>query len=527
MYDLVLTGGLVVDGTGAEPYQANVCVKGGKIARITAEAVEGGKVLDVSGRVVSPGFVDIHSHSDCTPLVSYIAESKITQGVTTELVGNCGDSCLPCVPERMDDLQQLIVANLQTPLHGTKASRESITDYIKDANAKGMSTNYALLVGHSALRIGVMGFDNREPNEQELEQLKSVLEREMQRGVFGMSLGLIYPPSAFSTKHELVELAKVVKKYDGIVSVHMRNEAKKVFEAVDEMLEIAEESGVHLQISHLKLMGKPQWGRSGELLAKIEAARERGINVTCDQYPFTASSTSLSAVVPNWAHEGGKAGLLARLNAPTDELKTDIAKNIEERGGANTILVIGTNSSRPEYEGRYVSEMAEAFGMDPVDATIKILIDADTVVKCVFFCMDEGDVMNIMPRPYVCVGSDGYAFSYDPKWTPFNPHPRSFATYPQFFQMMRETGLMNIQQAVYKTTGLPAKFMGLKDRGILKEGYAADITVFDPETIENKSTYMDSKIRPAGIDYVIVAGEVVMERNVLTDARPGQILLSR
>ena len=525
MYDLILSGGLVVDGSRAKPYPANVCIKDGLIARITPEAVtDAEKVIDVTGRIVSPGFIDIHTHSDGSPLVDYICDSKIAQGVTTEIAGNCGTSCMPSSPEYLElNHDQLSVGQL--PLYGTKIGRMSMTDYAEDVNKAKPITNFSSFVGHGTLRLAVMGFVNRDPNEEEMEQLKALLDRELERGAFGMSLGLIYPPSAFSKKEELIELAKVLKKHDALLCVHMRNEGPKVFEATDEMLEIAEKSGVHLQISHIKLMGKPQWGRSDELIKKVEDAQARGINVTCDQYPFTASATSLSAVLPNWAHEGGVSAQLERLKAPTQELKEGMAAKIAERGGAHTILITTIKAGPRDNEGKYLSDIAGEMGLDPVDAAIQIMLSAKMAVKCVFFCMDEADVLNFMPKMYICVGSDGVAFSYDPKYTPMNPHPRNFGTFPQFFQTVREHNLMPIEDAVYKVSGLPAQFLGLKDRGLLKEGYAADITVFDPQRIENRSTYINSKVKPAGIDYVIVGGQIAMAHNVLTDARGGKMLM--
>ena len=528
MYDLVLYGGLVADGICDNPYPAAVCVKNGLIVRITTDDIpDGVRRLNVSGKIVAPGFIDVHSHSDGSPLVGYLTESKLAQGVTTEITGNCGKSSIPATLETLEELHDTMQTDLQLPLYGAKVARISITDYAADVEKIGAIGNYGMLVGHSSLRYAVMGPVDRDPTPEELETLKSMLERELTRGAFGMSLGLIYPPSAFSSRDELVELAKVLKKHNAVLAVHMRNEGNKVFESTDEMLSIAKESGVHLQISHLKLMGKPQWGRSSELLKKIEKAQAEGVNVTCDQYPFTASSTSLTAVLPHWAHDGGSKALLNRLRNPTEQLKQEIAQKVEERGGAHTILVVSTNSVYPEYEGKFVNEVAEALGLNPIDTIIKLLVDAELVAKGIFFCIDEGDMLNIMKKEYVCVGSDGYAYSYEKKYTPNNPHPRSFGTFPKFFQTVREHNLMPIGEAVRKVSSLPAKWFGINDRGFLKEGLAADITVFDPEKIENLSTYTCSKVRPKGIDYVIVNGEIAMDHGNLCQCHAGQVLLKK
>lgn len=525
MYDLVLQNGLVVDGGRAKPYTANVCIQDGKIAKITTDTVSGTETLDVSGLAVAPGFIDLHSHSDASPLMDYAVESKIAQGVTTEIVGNCGISILPATPERIGEIEEYITSQLELPVYGKKVAQMSVTDYARAVKEHGASTNYGVLVGHGTLRLAVMGFVNRAPSEEEMEQLKALLDRELSSGAFGMSLGLIYPPSAFSAKEELIELAKVIKKHDGILSVHMRSEGPKIFEAVDEMLEIAEKSGVHLEISHLKLMGKPQWGRSGELLKKITDARARGVNVNCDQYPFTASSTSLTALMPHWSHAGGTEEMLRRLREREGTICEEIGQEMENRGGPHTILVSSTHSYHPEYEGLYISDLAKQFGLDPIETVIKILIDCNTGVNCLYFCIDESDMLNIMSQMFISTASDGYSMSYDPQYTKTNPHPRSFATFPQFLQTVRERDLMPLEDAVYKITALPASVLGISDRGILREGLVADLTVFDPEKVASRSTYMDPKVRPEGIPYVIVNGQLALRDGRLTEKREGTVLL--
>lgn len=525
MYDLVLRNGLVVDGSRTKPYVANVCIQDGKIAKITTETESGAETMDISGYAVAPGFIDIHSHSDASPLVDYPVESKIAQGVTTEIAGNCGISNLPATPEHYDEIQEYFTSQLELPTYGKKVAQMSLPDYAAAVKEHGASINYGMLIGHGTLRLAVMGFVNRAPSDEEMEQLKALLDRELSNGAFGMSLGLIYPPSAFSAKEELIELAKVIKKHDGILAVHMRSEGPKIFEAVEEMLEITEKSGVHLEISHLKLMGKPQWGRSGELLRKITDARAKGLNINCDQYPFTASSTSLTALMPHWSHAGGTNEMLRRLREREGTICEEIAQEMENRGGPHTIMVSSTHTHHPEYEGLYISDLAEQFGLDPVDTVIKILIECDTGVNCVYFCINEEDMLNIMSQMFISIGSDGYSLSYDPQYTKTNPHPRSFATFPQFLQTVRERNLMPLEDAIYKVTGLPASVLGIHDRGILREGLAADLTIFDPKNIASRSTYLDSKVRPEGIPHVIVNGQFAMRDGKLTEKREGTVLL--
>ena len=517
-YDLILAGGLVVDGTGSKPYVANVCVQNGKIARITTEDLEANEILDVTGLAVAPGFIDTHSHSDANLLLDAPTESKLAQGVTTEIIGNCGMSVLPASEERFEEMDKYVQLN-----YGIHA-RYSVSDYAADVEAKGLAINCGVLVGHSMLRMAVMGFVNRDPDEAEMEQLKGLLDRELRRGAKGMSLGLIYPPSAFSSQDELVELSKVIAKHGGLLAVHMRNEGAKVFEAVDEMIAIARLSGAHVHISHLKLMGKPQWGRSTELLQKIRDARSEGVHITCDQYPFHASSTLVTAMVPHWAHAGGPEELMRRLTEREGTVVQEIQKEMENRGGPHAVLVVNTRGAHPVWEGMYIDEIAQELGVDPVDAVIRVVLETKTVGECIYFSMDAQDVMNIMKEPYICVGSDGNALSFDKNFTKSNVHPRHFAAFSQFFQTVRENDLMSIQQAVHKTTGLAAEIMNISDRGILAEGMAADIAVFDPASYESRSTFMESRVPPVGVRHVLVNGQFALRDGSITQTRNGQVI---
>ena len=521
MYDLILKNGTVVDGTRAKACRADVCVKDGRIAAIVSDAgTDAERVLDVTGKIVCPGFIDMHSHSDTVPLRGGLRDSKLQQGITMELLGNCGNSSLPATDESLPALN----AFLGVKGNGPMLARKSITDYAADINAEGYLNNLGMLVGHSALRLAATGFENRRPTEEEMQLQEELLARELERGCFGMSLGLIYPPSAFSEREELLRLAKVVAKHDGIVSVHMRNEGPKIFESVEEMLSIAEESGAHLEISHLKLMGRPQWGRAAELLGVIEAAQSRGVRVTCDQYPFLASSTSLKAVLPHWAQDGGHDAMMARLQSPSAELFKGIAANVDERGGPETILIVSADGC-PQYGGRYVSDIMQELGLSAVDTVCRVLREADARVSCIYFCIHEQDLVKIMPKLYVHVGTDGRGLSYDRALEPGNPHPRNFGTFPQYFQTVREHGLLPVEDAVYKCTGLAAKTLGLTDRGILKEGLAADITVFDWDAIRSNCAYTDSRVKPDGIEYVIVGGRVALEHRNVTELHAGRVLL--
>lgn len=516
MYDLVLTGGLIVDGKRTTPYSANLAIKDGRIAKIAAEPMEAAETVDVSGLVVAPGFIDIHSHSDAIPFHTRTPEGKIRQGVTTEVIGNCGGSIMPGWEEKPE-------------LHESYCQRKkshpgflSVSDYAKAINEAGHVCNCAPLLGHSNLRTGVMGFVNRDPSEEEMEVLKSILDREMRRGAFGMSLGLIYPPSAFSAKEELIELSKVIAKYDGILSVHMRNEGPRIFQAVDEMIEIAERSGVHVQISHLKLMGKPQWGQAAQLIAKIDEARARGLNITCDQYPFPASSTSLSALVPHWAHDGGIDELLRRVEHEFDAIRGELLQEMSNRGGPDTILV--ATCKEPKYVGKYISQIAEELGLSADEAVRRVLLDSKNGTQCIYFCINEQDIHYIMKQLYVCVGSDGTARNYEGHST---VHPRNFATFPQYFQTVREHSILPLEDMVYKATGLTAAILGIHDRGTLTEGNWADIAVFDADSFASRSTFLAPNQAPVGMQHVLVNGKFAVHNDRLTGDCTGVAVLKK
>lgn len=519
MYDLSLTGGLVVDGSGAAPYRANVYIRDGKITRITQENLPAAQILEVSGLAVTPGFIDPHSHADMVHMREGFPYSQLAQGVTMEIMGNCGTSVMPALPDSMEALNSYLEFK-----RGTNAFC-SVTDYAEAGRQKGACLNYGTLIGHNNLRLAVMGFVNRDPEPAELEQMKTLLAREMQRGAFGMSLGLIYPPSAYGKIEELTELSRVVAKYDGILAVHMRNEGPKIFESVQEVLTVAENSGVHLHISHLKLMGKPQWGKRGQLLKMLTDAQNRGLNITCDQYPFTASSTNMNALVPKWAHEGGFEKLVQRLKEREGDVCQGIGLEMENRGGPDAVLVASTRGKYPQWEGKYVSQLAEEFGLDPVEAVRKVLIACDGSVSCIYFSMDKADMLEIMKQQFVCVGSDGTDMSHDPQLTKNVPHPRNYAAFVRFFQTVREENLMSLELAVRKVTGLPASILGVRDRGLLKEGMVADIAVFDPDTIGSDADFLESRVWPKGMRHVLVNGKLSICDGKPTGQKNGTVLL--
>lgn len=503
MESYLLANGIIVTGDRSEPYVGSVLIKDGKIAEISQNSIgEADNIIDVRGKVISPGFIDMHSHSDSMPLPAKDSQSKLLQGVTSEIAGNCGSSALP-----------------------DYVNRYNIGEYLQGKDSEVMSINQGMLIGHGTLRSKVVGYDDREATEEELEEMCEFIDNALKEGAFGLSLGLIYSPGSFSNVEELVALAKVVEKNDGILAVHMRSESDQIFEAVDEMLYVAKKSGVKLNISHLKLIGTKMWNRSEELLHKINNARDNGIKVTCDQYPYTATSTSLASMLPKWAHDGGREKMLKRLVDDHDELAEHLFEGVEAIGGPVSVRIANTNGNMVDIEGKTIEEISAMMNLEPIETILKILIECKGQVAGIYHSLNEEDVLTIMKDMNTAVGSDGSSCSYDRSITTTNPHPRNFGTFPRFFQMVRENSLMPIEDSVYKATKLPADILGLKNRGELIVGNVADITVFDPEKIKDNSTFLDSVQKPDGIEHIFIAGVPVILGSKETGLYNGKYLL--
>lgn len=488
MFDYCIKNGEIADGSGDKLIPASVYIEKGKIALITKEDYPAAAEIDAEGKIVAPGFIDVHSHSDKVPFTQCRMEGKISQGITTEIVGNCGMSA---IPEDGLDLEK----------------------YASMFQNTGCFMNIAMLVGHGTLREHVMGMQLREPKPWEMDRMKSLLDLLLKQGAAGMSVGLVYAPSSFASTKELIELAKVVRENDKIFTAHIRNENKEIGTAIDEMIHVAEESGVHMHISHLKLMGVEQWGKANLILSKLRRARERGIWITADHYPYTASSTSLGVMIPKWAHEGGFDSLCERLQDKSmyDKIRNGIEEEAIARGGSNRINISFTNGSHPEIEGLSLQKISEEWNMSVGETVLEIYTASHGISNAIYHCISQEDMIEIMREPYICVGTDGEAMSLDKTVTKGNPHCRAFGTFPRFIETIREQNLFDIPRMVYKMTGLAAECFQLRERGYIREGYAADICIFTPAMVKDTSRYENSVCKPEGIDYVMVNGKIELE----------------
>lgn len=534
MFDVVIKGGRIIDGTGNPWFRAHIAIKDGKIVRVGHLSGAGAeKTIDARGLVVSPGFIDMHSHSDFAVPFNPRVESTIRQGVTTLVVGNCGISLAPVNPAR-EDLLMRYISPFLPPGEGLKIEWSTFSEYLKCEEETGVTSNVAHLVGHGTVRIAVMRFEGRAPTREELGEMKMLVAEAMEAGAFGMSTGLIYPPGIYSKTEELIELAEVVAKYGGIYASHIRGEGATLVDAVKEAIEIGERGGVPVEISHHKAAGRPQWGKSEETLRLMEEARERGVEVTCDQYPYKAGMTSLVTLLPPWVHEGGMDRLLERLRSPEDREK--MRKNIEEgiSGWENFAASCGweniyvsyvkTEKNKP-LEGKNLVEIAKMKGKpDEFTAVCDLLLEEEGAATMVLFMTEEEDIRRIMKHPLSMVGSDSWSVAPYGVLGVGKPHPRFYGTYPKVLGgYVRENKVLRLEDAIRKMTSLPAQKIGLWDRGLIREGTWADIVVFNPDKVIDKATYQDPHQHPEGIEHVLVNGEVVVERGEHTGILAGRV----
>ena len=529
-FDLVIKGGRVIDGTGNPWFRRDIGIVEGKIRRVGLVAEDTGKTIDAEGMIVSPGFVDLHNHTDRSVLAYPDAENYIMQGVTTVVVGNCGLSLAPVNPDNLDLLKRYNAPALK-PGFDYGWEWKTLAEYYGKVERQGISLNLAPLVGHGAVRLAVKGFDASEASKEEMVEMKKLIAQSFEDGVFGMSTGLIYPPGSYSSTQELVELASVVRQYGGIYTTHMRNEGDRLMESVEEAIRIGEENDIPVEISHHKATGMSNWGKVNATLRVMEQARQRGVEVNCDMYPYTAGSTTITATLPTWALEGGIEKMLERLK--DKEAREAIRKEIGEgtMTGSNSIknagwheILIAECPSRKEYERESLEEIlkkADRFH-DPFEGLFDLLLEIEGNATMITFAMDEDDVRTVMSSPLSSIGSDSSATA---PAAGGKPHPRAYGTFPRFLgKYVREEKLLPLEAAIRKITSLPAGKIGLESRGIIKEGFWADVVIFDPATIIDKATYDSPHQYPEGINYVLVNGQVVVDHGKLTGVRPGKVL---
>lgn len=528
--DIVIKNAEVIDGTASPWFKKDIGIGEGKIKRVGSIAENGKKTIDAKGMVVSPGFIDLHNHTDMSILPYPNAESYIMQGVTTAVVGNCGLTMAPVNPGKVDLLKRYLLTFLTSDFDYGWDWR-TLKEYHEKVQKLGTSLNLAPLVGQGTIRLAVKGFDSNEASKEEMDEMKKLLEQSLEEGAFGMSTGLIYPPGAYSTTEELIELASVLTRYGALYTTHMRSEGDRLMEAVEEAIRIAEENNIAVEISHHKATGRTNWGKINATLRAMEQARKRGVEVNCDVYPYTAGSTTITAALPTWALEGGVEDMLERLKSK--ETREAIKKEFVEGAikGANLIkaagwdgIVIGKCSSKKQYEGKSLEEILKEQNRfnEPYEGFFDWLLEIEGNASVIDFVMDEADVRTVISHRLSSIVSDSSATVPSAGG---KPHPRVYGTFPRVLgKYVREEKILTLEEAIRKMTSLPAGKLRLQGRGLVKEGYWADIVVFDPATIKDKATYADPHQYPDGIIHVIVNGQLVVENGRLTGVRPGKVL---
>lgn len=536
MFQLAIKRGTIVDGTGKPAFRADIGIRDGKVAVIgDLDAVEVEKSIRAEGLVVAPGFVDIHSHSDFTIMINPRAESKIHQGVTTEVTGNCGATAAPISnTHRQEALDYLLTTLGISGSESLAWDWTSFGDYLDHLRRRPLGVNLVPLVGHTMLRIAVMGTADRPPTEEEMVAQEELLDRCLCEGAFGMSTGLEYPPDAYSTTEELVRLGRVLARHDALYATHIRGEAQTLFEAIAEAVRIGQESGCRVEISHLKAGGLGNWGKAPQLLAYLDAARERGIEVAWDQYPYTAWGSGLIDYLPHWVAADGREKLAERLRDET--IRQAIRKEIERdvQNGQHPLCVapwetvqvaLVESPHNVSLEGKNIAEIAAEQHCDPLDVVFDLLADEKGAVKTLVFCISEDDVRTIMQHPLTAIASDGRAVAPYGILGRGKTHPRYYGTFPRVLgRYVRQENLLSLESAIHKMTLMPAERMGLRDRGRIAPDMVADLVVFDPATIRDEATFQDPHRYPTGIVSVIVGGQVVVHEGKHTGKLCGCIL---
>lgn len=525
-YDILIRNGMVYDGSGAPGVIADVAINGNRIAAVGPElSGTGFKTIDAHGLAVAPGFIDIKTHSDFTLPINPRAESKVRQGVTTEIIGHCGFSVAPCLPDRV----QLLKDYLSPSAPWLPFRPRTFAEYLDAFPATAV--NAGMLVGHNTLRLMVMGMDQRAPSADEMKRMIALLEEGLEAGALGMSSGLFTSPGSYADRDEMIALCRVLKRYNAGYFTHIRDESNKVLDAVDEAIDVAETCGIHVEIVHFKCSGMDNWGKAAAALKAIDAARARGVDVDCDSHPYTAGSNPLKNLMPQWVQAGGVAAMLERLRLP--ETRERIRRDIDREGLNNwgripswDCVQISISPHLPQYAGRTIADLAQERGRDPIDVVADYLIDDQGATRVLVISIAEEDIVEIVRSRTALVGSDGNCVATYGIVGGGMPHPRFYGTFPRILgRYVGEQHVLPLEAAIHKMTGATAKALRLADRGLLKAGHRADVTLFDPQDFKDRATYQDPHQYPTGErTTVIVNGTVVVENATHTGATPGRVL---
>ncbi|MGL6064905.1 MAG: N-acyl-D-amino-acid deacylase family protein [Fusobacteriaceae bacterium] len=525
---ILIKNGLIVDGNNTTPFIGDLLIDGEKISSIgkKIETKDIDRIIDAKGLVVAPGFIDTHTHSDLKILETPYNETKARQGITTELLGQDGVGMAP-LPKKFIPSWKKNLAGLDGVSESINWEYETTEGYLNQMKHGGVGLNYTCLVPHGNVRMEAMGLEGRVATKEEIKKMCDITRREMEAGAFGISTGLIYIPCAFSDTEELIELCKVVAEFDGVFVTHQRSEADTIIESMKEIIEIGIKSKCKVHFSHFKVCGKQNWKYIPEVIRLLEQAQKDGVKVSCDQYPYAAGSTMLGACIPPWAHDGGTEKLIERLKNPKDraKIREDIINgiygwdNFIEFAGDDQIFVTSVQTEKnQDAVGKNLVELGKMRGVDSIEALMNILLEEENAVGMVDFYGLEEHIIGFLKRPEINVCTDALL-------APGKPHPRAYGSFPRVIgRYVRENPILKLEEAIFKMTKKAATAINIKNRGELKEGYFADITIFDLNTIIDTGDYINPIQFPKGIEYVLVNGTAIIDNGIFKEVAPGHVI---
>ncbi len=533
-YELIIKNGFIVDGSGNPWYKADIGIKNGKIMTIgrCIDEKDGDYIINAKDLIVCPGFIDIHNHSDKNILARPFCKSNIMQGITTIVTGNCGSTMAPINQKYLSDLQEYFASSL-IENYDYGWDWNSFGDYFQKVEKKPIAVNLAPLVGHGTIRVAVKGFSQKPVTKEEMKKMKFLLKQSLQEGAFGMSTGLVYPPGCYSTTAELVELCGELKVFRRAYASHIRNEGRDLLESVQEAIEIGRKNNITVQISHHKAKGKSNWGKVRYTLKTMEQERSKGLEIGCDVYPYLAGATTIISILPSWVLEGGISKMLERLknDEQRKRIKRDyIEDNIKDGNdlkdaGLEGIFIASSKDHR--YEGMSIGEIIKKKKRlnDPLDAMFDLILELEGNASVHKFIMDEEDMRFVLTHPLSAIATDSSGVDLSPKG---KPHPRAYGTFPRVLgRYVREKRIIRLEEAIRKMTYYPASIMRIRERGLLQQGYWADIVIFDPDKIIDCSTYQDPHQYPLGIHYVLVNGKIAVNQGSLAQEGYGKVLRAK
>jgi N-acyl-D-amino-acid deacylase len=528
-FDIIVKNGTVYDGTGAEPKQVDVAIRGDRIAGIgDFKKANARTIVDAKGLAVAPGFINMLSWSTVSLIEDGRSQSEIRQGVTTQIMGE-GESMGP-----VNDRVREHMIRQQTDIK-FDITWNTLAEYLQYLEKRGVSCNVASFIGATTIREYVMGFEDKQPTPEQLDQMRELVRKEMEAGALGIGTSLIYPPAFYAKTEELIELCKVAAKYQGKYISHMRSEGNRLLEAVDELIRISREAGIPAEIYHIKAAGKQNWSKMDDLLARIEAARKEGLKITADMYTYTAAGTGLDACLPPWTQDGGYPALFQRLRDPAmrKKIAAEVSKDSDEWenlyigvGSPDRILLFGFKSDKLKpLTGKSLAEVARMRGKDPITTIMDLILEDQSRIGSIYFLMSEENVKKELAKPWVSFGSDEASQAPEGVFLKSNPHPRAYGNFARVLgKYVRDEKVIPMKEAIQRLSGLPATNLGLDHRGFLKEGMFADVIVFDPATIADRATFEKPNQYAVGMKHVFVNGVQVLKDGEHTGAKPGRAL---